>query len=213
MAMLGSSRIHIVFMDSRGDGLQELIDSANNTGEHFEVDFLRGATFGDLVDKVDAYLPTHPFDVIYLAGGVNDITTKNRQTNLISYRWGQGDDLKNYLVKILKSANAHLKKNHPASKIVFCPLPGSELSRIVSEHKTSEEDQQAVEEAIWEFNSVVFEINAERGTVCPSLHHQIHRFCKGTRRAYYHHLADGIHLTQNLREKWAKQFIKVMTHN
>ena len=213
MAMLGSCRIHIVFTDSRGDKLQELIDSRNKTKEHFEVDFLKGAIFDDLVDKADKYLHTHPFDVIYIAGGVNDITYKDRRTNLIHYTWGQESSLKDHLVSTFRRADEHLSKNHPASKVVFCPLPGSELKRVVTAHVTSIEDQRTVEDAIWELNSTIFKINSRRGTFCPALQHQVHRFCKGTRRAYYHHLADGIHPTDYLREKWANEFVVAMAQN
>ena len=68
-------------------------------------------------------------------------------------------------------------------------------------------------EAVWSFNTAVFKINKERQVVSPSLHHQVHRFCKGRRRAYYHHLQDGLHLTDYLKNKWADEFTTVMAHN
>ena len=72
-------------------------------------------------------------------------------------------------------------------------------------HKVTQEDQDVVEDAVWEFNSQV--------TYCPALQHQVHRFCKGSRRTYYHHLHDGLHLSEDLKIKWANQFLKAMAHN
>ena len=110
-------------------------------------------------------------------------------------------------------ADNHFQKVFPASRVVFCPLIGSELARVVNAHGTSPEDQLAVEEAVWAFNENVFEINARRWTVCPSLHHQVHRFCKGRRKAYYHHLDDCLHLSNYLKIKWAENVVKVMARN
>ena len=213
MALLGSPRIHIAFTDSRGNPLQPLINSANTTNEHFEVSPYKGATFMELVDIASAYLITHPFDVIYLVGGVNDITTKNHYTKLISYEWGTGPELTTHLASILDRADQHFHKYHPATKVVFCPLIGSDLTRVVNAHNVSEEDQKAVNDAVWEFNTKVFEINTTRNTFCPALQHVVHRFCKGVKRHYYHHLPDGIHLSEYISKKWALQFVKSMTHN
>ena len=203
----------MAFMDSRGTYLQEVVDVLNKTGEHLEINYQKGATFEELIGKVEHYLPLHPFDVIYVAGGVNNITTKNQRNKKIYYNWENGEALQNHLVSILKRADTVLKKHFPASKIVFCPLVGSDLVRIVTGNNVTPEDQMDVDNAIWEFNTNVYRINDERGTKCPPLHHQVHRFCKGKRQAYYQHLGDGIHLTASLREKWAANFVKVMARN
>ena len=128
MATLGSKRIHIVFADSRGCGLQKKIDRLNTTGEYMEIDDRKGATLADLIEIDEAYLPKHPFDVLYIAGGINDITFKNKLTNQISYEWGNGPGLGDHLTSTVMKADAALKMIFPASKVIFCPLIGSELS-------------------------------------------------------------------------------------
>ena len=158
-------------------------------------------------------MSTHPFDVIYIAGGANNITSKNKLTSLISYEWGQGPELGNHLISTLLGADSRLRKYYPASKIVFCPLVGSDLARVVNAHHVTEMDQKAVDDMIWDFNTEVYRINKERGIYCPALQHQVHRYCKGTRRRYYEHLQDGLHPTESLKKKWALQFVKAMAHN
>ena len=99
-------------------------------------------------------------------GGVNNITTKTKRSKEISYDWERGDSLQNHLVTILNRADVFLKKNYPASKIVFCPLIGSDLSRVVTSGTASEADQTDVDNAVWEFNTNIYRINDKRNTKC-----------------------------------------------
>ena len=69
MVTLGSKRLHIVFTDSRGAGLQELVNNLNTSKEYMEIDERKGATLSGLIGLARDYLPKHPFDVIYIVGG------------------------------------------------------------------------------------------------------------------------------------------------
>ena len=213
MVTLGSRRIHLALTDSRGIGVGDKILELNKSQEYFELRPYRGAVFEDLVETALGYLKNHQLDVVYIAGGVNNITLKDQKNKLIHYQWGAGEELADHLVKILKWADGALSTSYPASRVVFCPLVGCELSRVVSAHPTTDDEQKAVDEAVWAFNELVFEINRRRNTYCPPLHHQVHRFCKGKKRVYYHHLADGIHLTCLLKTKWAQNFVHAMAQN
>ena len=114
---------------------------------------------------------------------------------------------------LLKKVDSDLKKYFPASKVIFCTLIGSELKRVVNAHHITDEQQRDVDNAVWDFNCEVFRINKERGTFSPSLHSQVHRVCNGIKRNYYQHLHDGLHLSGDLLNKWADQFIKAIAHN
>ena len=53
MAMLGSKRLHIAFMDSRGNDLQTDIDKVvGNTGEHINISENKGETLEELINIV-----------------------------------------------------------------------------------------------------------------------------------------------------------------
>ena len=213
MVTLGSKRIHIVFMDSRGGDLQSRVNRLNTSKEYIEIDERKGASLADLIHLAHNYLPKHPFDVIYIAGGVNDITSKNDYTKQISYEWGNGPHLMDHLIYTVREADSSFKKDFPASSIVFCPLVGSDLLRVVNAHPTTLENQITVNDAVWDFNSEIYKINKERATFNPPLQHCVHRYCKGKRHDYYHHLQDGIHLSESLKEKWASQFVAAIAHN
>ena len=137
MAMLGSKRIHMVYTDSRGSGLQDLLDKKNVEGEYMEVVAHKSASFNDVASSAEEHLRLHPFDVVYIVGGATEVTSKNRVTKLISYNWKQNLDLQEHLVHILNQADKRLRKYYPASKVIFCPLVGTDLSRVVNAHQVS----------------------------------------------------------------------------
>ena len=213
MVTLGSKRIHIVFSDDRGSDLQPRIDSINQSGEYMEIKAYEGATFMDLVGDVWDYLPKHPFDVIYVCGGAWDILKRGQEDYTFSYEWAQNDLLESHLVQSLTKADKSLRSVFPASRIVFCPLVGVDLSKITTLNGTTPADQQVIDDVVWEFNTTVHSINEARGTFSRALHHQIHRFCKGKKRAYYQHLPDGLNLSSFIKDKWAAQFVKALAHN
>ena len=213
MALLGGKRLHLLITDSRGVGLKEKVRGSRNLNELFETKICKGASLDIMVEEAVGHLKRCPFDVVYIAGGACDITSKDWSTSLISYNWKNGNDLQEHLVGMLKNADVRLRKLFPASKVVFCSLIGSELAKVVNAHATSEEQQDQVNRAVWEFNISIFRINKERETFSPSLHSHVHRICKGKERNYYQHLRDGLHLSEELKEKWAEQFVKAVAKN
>ena len=212
MALLGSKRIHYTIMDSRGSGLQDLIHKTASR-EFMDIAIRDKDTLVELIQAASDYLSGHPFDVVYAAGGVWDIVSLDETQGKFLYTWGDQGGLQIHLISTLNKANDRLKKDFPASKVVFCPLVACELSRLKGLEDVNISSQVAIENAVWEFNSTVFRINRENGAFSPAIHHQVHRFCKGKRRAYYHHLTDGLQPGGLLREKWASEFIKVMAQN
>ena len=166
------------------------------------------------MQAAEEYLHKHPFDIVYVAGDACDITTKDEKSSKISFDWdSSGDDLENHLIRVLTKADGRIRRYFPASRVVYCPLIGSDLARVVSDKNVTEEDQAAVERAVWGFNTKAFELNEANRSFSLPLHHQVHRFCKGKKKAYYHHLPDGLHLSDSLKDKWAKEFVKAMAHN
>ena len=205
--------MHLVVGDSRIAGIGDLIKEKGGAVELIEFKMCKGANLERLAEEAVGHLSKCPFDVIYIAGGACDITSKDHTSGKIYFNWKDQLSLQNHLVNSLNRANDKFKKYFPATRIIFCPLIGSELSRIIHCQKITEEQQIIVNNAVWEFNSQSFKINEERSVFAPALHHTVHRFCKGTRHDYYHHLEDGLHLSKILKNNWAKQFIKAVARN
>ena len=130
-------REHCIFTDSRGSGLYKKI-KGRGYGEFIGVWKKSGATFMNLVELAETHLDSYPFDVVYVAGGVNDITTKNQDTGKISFDWAPPECLIEHLLTVLKRENARLAQNFPASKIIFCPLVGQDLGKVVNAHAVTQ---------------------------------------------------------------------------
>ena len=116
-------------------------------------------------------------------------------------------------MRTLKGENNFFTVKHPASKVVFCPLVGAELSRALTDHAATPDQKKMVDEAVFEFNTEVFKINRARGTYSPPLHRTIHRSSGGQKKSYYHHLSDGVHLNEEQRLKWAEDLVKASSRN
>ena len=86
MASLNERRCHVAFLDGRGAGLQEKIVEINK-GEYLEARVHNGATFHSLSRLASAHLGSYPFDVVYIAGGACDVTTKDFDSGRISFDW------------------------------------------------------------------------------------------------------------------------------
>ena len=211
--LVGGKRLHLVISDSRIAGIGDLVKGKGSHKEEIEFRMRKGASFGEMADSAIKHLGKCPFDIVYIAGGICDITSKDHESGAISLEWADEEDLKSHLVGALNRANVSRKKYLPASRIVFCPLVGCDLKQVVNVHKISEDQQEMVNNAIWEFNSRIFRVNEENSAFSPSLHQSVHRICNEKRRNYYYHLEDGLHLSDFLKNKWADQFIKAMAHN
>ena len=111
MAKLNDRRCHIAFMDSRARGLQEKVDILNR-GEYLDIREHGGATFHQLARRASAHLVKYPFDVVYVAGGVCDISHKDHDTKKVSFNWNSTDSLTNHLTTSLSNENEFLTKNH-----------------------------------------------------------------------------------------------------
>ena len=199
----------MTFMDSRARDLQRKIDD----GEYLGIREFKGATLRQLTNKASKHLERYLFDVTYVAGCVCNITSKAEATDRISFEWDPPEGVVEHLKWTLKKADEFMKEHHPAARVVFCPLVGVELQRVVNGHAVSEDQQRAVDEEIFEFNTNVFEVNKKRDTFSPSLHRSVHRSARGVRKSYYHYLADGLHLPEELKDKWAAEIVKATKNN
>ena len=212
MAALNEKRCHIAFMDSRGYELQAKVDTLND-GEYLGIRKHKGAGLHQLTRLASSYLDKYPFDGVYIIGGACDITTKAKNSNQISFEWSQPSDLGKYLALTLASEDQYIEKHHPASRVVFCPLVGVALGRVVNVHPINEDQQAAVDEAVFKFNEEVFIINKRRKVFSPSLYRTVHKSNRGKHKSFYQHLGDGIHLTNDLKEKWAVELVKATKNN
>ena len=212
MANFNSKRCHIAFMDSRGMDLQGEVNKINR-GEYLEVRVYKGATLHQLAKMASKHLNSYPFDVVYVAGGTCNITDKDSVTSKISFNWKKQEDLQTHIMKEVEGVYDFLAKSHPASRVVVCPIVGIDLGRVVNEHEVDLNHQEWVDTTVFEVNTELFHINKIKKVFSPPLHRTIHRSVGGIRKSHYHHLADGVHLSDEQRESWARWFVAATGKN
>ena len=110
------------------------------------------------------------------------------------------------MLKMVEEADQTFLKDGPATKIIYCPIIGVDLSILLN--KMAQEEQLILNEGIWALNSKFFELNNKRGYFCPNLMVPVHRIIQGKRKNYYHHLHEGFRLTEELENRLAKEMIK-----
>ena len=211
MASLGDKRKHILFTDSRGSLLEETLKKVGVKKTDFEIRASPGAKIQHLIRNADEYAKQFPFDVIYISGGINNVTTKCKVTKIVTFEWLSESALSKFLITTMENGLYHLQKEHPATKIIFCSIPSVFLEYVVP--CPTEDQQEIATNSIWNFNVAVRATNKKLGHYHPRLERPVHRMIAGNRKNYYHHLSDGLHPSQFMLAKWAQELIKSMGHN
>ena len=99
-------------------------------------------------------------------------------------------------------------EKHPNTTFIFCPLTGADLSLVL--RKNAVKEQEILNEAIWTFNEEIFQRNLYGNVYAPNFAEPVHRMINGVRKNFLHHLdRDVIHLSHDLKRKWAKKMVKI----
>ena len=108
----------------------------------------------------------------------------------------------------MERAEKFLQKKGPATQVIFCPMLGADLEKILK--KTVRNEQSILDEALWIFNEEVFQKNKLTERYAPNFADPVYRQIRGNKRTFFHHLADdGIHLSNNLKQIWARKMLKL----
>ena len=168
--------------------------------------FFDGGDIEDLYRESVNYCRWRPFDIVFIVGGICNITSKDRATKKISFEWQDTDLLLNHLLKEIQNGEKHFYTEMPASKVVFCRLVGADLKKVLRKH--AENEQFVYDEAIYKLNENIFKMNIEKQLYAPDMATPVHRKSNNKNISHYHHLGnDGIHLSEDLCEKWVKKML------
>ena len=207
-AELFNRRRFIFFFDSRGQFLEDELNHINIEKKPVEPWMFKSATIRDLVHEAINYGRHRPFDLMFIVGGICDITVKNWNTNTISFNWKDSDTLTQHIIKIIEHEEKRFKKELPASKLIFCRIVGADLEKVL--RKKSDCDQHILNESIYEINNYIHKKNIIGNMWAPDMATPVHRQIRGENKSCYNHLSnDGLHLSQDLRKKWAKKILSV----
>ena len=151
--------------DSRGDRLQPKIEKINKSGIRIEGWFFGGANYKRLQDKADYYAKYNQFDIIYLVGGVNELTRKNPDTGKYYFHWKNYQDLENHMFERIFTVEGFLEKKHPATQFVLCPMAGMNLAEYIKDY--NRDHQETVDNVTCSFNEIVRDLYKDTHVYVP----------------------------------------------
>ena len=204
-------RKHVIMFDSRGDRLQPKIEKINNTGIRVEAWFFGGANYKRLQDEADYYAQFNQFDIIYLVGGVNELTKKDKFSGKYYFPWSDYQDLEDHMLERIITVKSYLEKEHPVTQFVLCPMMAMNLSQYIGDN--NEDHQVMVDNVTWSFNELIREIYKDTSMYVPDFARPVHRQFGNDRKNMYQHLRDGLHLNNEALDKWATIALKIAEKN
>ena len=203
---------HVIFTDSRGKGLENAILVNHGSDPIFTTRKCDGLSIKELMVAADQHLTGFPRDIIYIFGGQCDVTYKDRRTKKIYCKWSSSAELCSHLCAYTEVGLDWLKFNHEESKVVICPLTGTDVSKKIANNHPAL--QNIVDQGIQDFNHVVSDLNSMSEVATPWTANHYFKSRHGKQSIQYDLLAnDGIHPTTKLTELWAQDFANCMPKN
>ena len=208
----------VILADSRGRGLETLL--CDFPRHSISVLVFPGAGLHRLKEYAVSYFERHQADQLYILAGICDITICDKKTKITTLRSTDSHTtLQNFDI-LAKSLLACIEDICPSLKIVLCPIIGIDLLRYNHQQGCSPSlsgnvhpPQKLLNDVVVEINRLVTSINERNRVVTPWLAREVHHRCKGRYRHYYQKLADGCHLTDDLRVTWSQVLIEAVDKN
>ena len=102
-------RRFIFFIDSRGQSLEYELNRINVERKPVEPWTFNSAGINDLTHEAMNYGKSRPFDLLFVVGGICNITVKDWETNTISFPWSSSNNLIQHLIRVIELADNRFK--------------------------------------------------------------------------------------------------------
>ena len=214
-----------VLCDSRGFGLQEIMD---NTSPHRFT--LKSVSSAGLVMAVTNFLSELIKDepeYVIIAAGICEVTLKNNTTKKYSIRYTDPDESVRSYLEAMNEAKGLLQDVLPDTKVIFNPVTGVDLEdyntkarngltgedlREYHDNKPVHPMQEVLNTSVVAINREISRFNHSNKIATPWSASLVHKHEKGSK--YYHHyqyLSDGCHLLDECKKYWAYKFQSAIT--
>lgn len=205
-----------ILADSRGAGLKFELDHLNDGSYDLVVIVKKGRGVVDLVRETSKRLVWIAPDITIVLAGICDIMEKDRETRLVSL---QNDTAESTIEQIKSSMDIvrhHLSivLTENPHRLIFGHIVGMDMARY-NVQNTTHPQQSLLNEIVTEANQVITAFNSENDVPTAWMAKEIHpNNCKRGNKKKYHYqklASDGLHLTDHLRERWAKTLMNLLT--
>ena len=223
----------IILASSRGRGIEEEIWARPPYPENVKILSMGGGSLQDLQFTAYDLLYDHPDPTnchVYLFAGLCDVTKKESEKNYtnnkhyeeVIYNENPKDTVEK-ITTLIDKISAHIL--YFAAKPIFCPIITMNIQHWnytrLDQHKTSfllhhkhyADMQQLLNRSIDEINRYIHTVNTNNDMVTPFLADTIMTKSNTQQRIHYTRLSDGVHASEDLREKWAKCICRAIKFN
>lgn len=207
----------IIITDSRGAGLQSLIDHQTQRYPCFQVRVLvyKGKGIVEAVELAKPKLAWWKPRIVVVLNGLCDVTLRDRQTKLVTLRY-ESEELMVNLYKEYMTTTYHQLQHYLGdgpNRIIFGPLIGIDLFKC-NQRVINENHQASLNTLIHQLNIEINRFNEFNGSITPWLARDVHRNIKGRKKNRYQLLAeDGVHLSPEMRSKWVAELTSSLVKN
>ena len=214
----------LVIADSRGRGMQSMLQEYNNIGR-IRVDSHPGAGYQQAVsDSLKSINNTEP-DLIVVMAGICNITYRSPRTKVTTVRFHTEAEIVEHALAAANEAQRAIKERTGA-RVSFATITGIDLTdynnrsrsrmneheynQYCAETKVADPYQDMLNAAVMAINRGLVEINIKEGTQTTWTAGAVHSYFKNTHHHYYRRLRDGCHPHPATARDWAKRIVKTI---
>ena len=188
------SRI-LYISDSRGFALRQQVNDLNLAAFHIDLLILpkAGASIQQAVDHAFQQIGNQSFDIIYLAAGVNDLSTKIGYRDITPNFCNRYHMVSDLLQKYYK---ARVLLDMLGDRVVICELIGLNYQLYNIRDRPFLYQQQEVDAGIILLNEYIRYMNSERSLYSPNITEYTHKQRETNNLCHRYTLTmrDGIHM-------------------
>lgn len=207
----------LILADSRGIGLKQ--ELSRSMVPNFWLIIRKGSPTREIVTRAALEIKAYEPSQIYILTGICSITHLNRSYHTVSPRFPCPEEAarsyENDMQQVVLQINHLLHRRKPL--IIFAPVVGLDMAKYnrrtdITDYLTPQ--QQIINNSVKSINAVIIQRNSALDIATPWLQRTIHRNKNGkTTNGYYRLAPDGCHLSQNLREIWARELTTAVKKN
>lgn len=204
----------LLICDSRGEGLNVHLNY-EKTNIEWRILMLKGRGLQQLVRAAFNESLHHSYNVIVVAGGICDITRRERRERRISVRDGSPQEIVENILREITGELEEIRVN--GNNVILASTYGLDLWRYNFKlfgsyfNVNLESDQTKIVETVDELNKALAYYNKNGGNNTIRLGNKIHHVkSNGRIKSYYEYLRDGCHPSEVMLLENATEILKMV---
>ena len=194
----------IVLADTRGEGLQELLDSSGI--KHIRVLAEEETGLEEIVSSKLQNIRILQPDIIIITNGISDLTATETSMPTRNFSYSTTEEAVGKFMEKVESVYEKLSAELPETKIIFAPLTGCDLAKCNSQN-TVHPQQDVLDQTVVELIKRIVAFNLSHRLITPRTS-KIPKNYKGPHHHSARVLSNGYELNEYGRNLWVTELVK-----